>query len=855
MDLFFKTMLPFVKRPHSEANFTYRFLIILDSSMPNTDSKKPDTRINKSSLNTIADPAFTVDKELNITFFNRAAEKMIGIKRWNIVGKKCYDIFQTNICHSSCALKQAFHLSEKIVSHNVSLKNRQNIDLNIIAYSTAFFDDENEFDGGVEIFHESFDQKQDHYQNNLSDSILESIVEGAFSVDHNWTITSFNRAAEEMTGVHRSDAIGKKCYDVLRADICKSSCALRQSIETGRDVTNFKVTIRDIEGDIIPIKVSATALRNEKFEVIGGVETFCNASAIEKLRQDISLSDSILESITSGAFSVDHNWSITSFNRAAEEMTGVHRNDAIGKKCYEVFRADICNSSCALKQSMESGRDLQNLKVTIKTSEGDKLPIRVNTCVLHNEDRGIIGGVETFHDDSTIEELRRDLSLSDYILDSIGDGAFTVDKDGYITSFNRAAEQITGFSKDDALGKKCSDVLKASICKDSCALKQSIETDEEVTNLQTSITNKDGLMVPINVTTSALRDEDGKVIGGVETFRDCSIVEELRKEINEQYTFQDIISKNHKIRNLFTILPNIAKSDSTVLIEGPSGSGKELFARAIHDLSERTGRYVALNCAALPDTLLESELFGYKKGAFTGAKTDKPGRFALAEGGTIFLDEVGDISPALQLRLLRVLQEKEYEPLGSTSTVKADVHVIAATNRDLEKLVDEGSFRRDLFFRLNVIKITLPPLAERKEDIPILVDHFIQKFNKLKQKNIEFASPEVIRLLMRHDFPGNIRELENIIEYSFAMCHEGVIGINCLPEGLADPKQERTKHNKAASKSVTPLSNAEAGAILAALQKFDGNRVQTADYLGVEKTTLWRKMKKYQIVFPVKKKK
>ncbi|MBW1848566.1 MAG: sigma 54-interacting transcriptional regulator, partial [Deltaproteobacteria bacterium] len=184
-----------------------------------------------------------------------------------------------------------------------------------------------------------------------------------------------------------------------------------------------------------------------------------------------------------------------------------------------------------------------------------------------------------------------------------------------------------------------------------------------------------------------------------------------------------------------------------------------------------------------------------------------------------------------------------------------DVRVIAATNRDLEKLVEEGGFRRDLFFRLNVIKITLPSLAERKEDIPILVDHFIHKFNNLKQKNIEFASPEVIRLLMRHDFPGNIRELENIIEYSFVMCHEGVIGVACLPEGFAEPEQEQAKQNQATSESATPLSNAEAGTILAALQKFEGHRGKTAAFLGVEKTTLWRKMKKYQIVFPVGKKK
>ncbi|MEN8258417.1 MAG: sigma 54-interacting transcriptional regulator [Thermodesulfobacteriota bacterium] len=820
--------------------------------MDNTSLPKPDTRFTISSLNSIVDPAFTVDKDFNITSFNRAAEKITGIKRWDVVGQKCYDVFQSNICKSSCALKQSLKLGEKIVSHNIAIIAHE-VEVPVIAYSTALYDEEGEFKGGAETFRENSGSAE-QCRNNLSDSILESIADGAFSVDKNWRITSFNKSAEEITGIHRSDALGKKCYEVFKADICMSSCALKQSIETGRDVTNLKVTIQDIEGDKIPIMVTTSVLRNENFEVIGGVETFRDISTLEKMRQNISLSDSVLDSIADGAFSVDHDWVITSFNKAAEDITGVHRSEAIGMKCHEVFKADICKSSCALKKSMETGLDVHDLKVTIKDIEGDKVPIRVNTCVLRNEEGEIIGGVETFRDTSAIEGLRKELSLSDCILDSIGDGAFTVDKNWLITSFNRAAEHITGFKRRHAIGKKCYDVFKANICKDSCVLKQSMETGEEVTNLKVTITNKDGQLVPINVTTSALRDDDGVAIGGVETFRDCSAMEELRKEITDNYSFQDIISKNHKIKNIFAILPNIAKSDSTVLIEGPSGSGKELFAKAIHNLTERPGTYVALNCAALPDTLLESELFGYKKGAFTGAKADKPGRFALAEGGTIFLDEIGDISPALQLKLLRVLQEKEYEPLGGTTTVKADVRVVAATNKNLKELADEGLFREDLFFRLNVIKIALPPLSARREDIPILVDHFIHKFNTLKQKNIESASAEVINILMRHDFPGNIRELENIIEYTFVLCHGGQIDVDCLPEGLRDPVHEQPLTSMA-GETATPLSNAEAGTILAALQKFNGNRGKTAAHLGVEKTTLWRKMKKYQIDFPVGKKK
>jgi len=432
------------------------------------------------------------------------------------------------------------------------------------------------------------------------------------------------------------------------------------------------------------------------------------------------------------------------------------------------------------------------------------------------------------------------------ILDSVADGVFTINEKGEITFFNRAAEEITGFTKEEALGHNCFDIFRANICQTNCALKETIKTGREIINLPINIINKDGKELPVSVSTAVLRDEKGSIIGGVETFRDLSAIEELRKELRQQYTFQDIVSKNHTIQEIFQILPDIAESDSTVLIQGPSGSGKELFAKAIHNLSLRKDKpFVKVNCGALPDNLLESELFGYVKGAFTDAKKDKPGRFALADGGTIFLDEIGDMSPALQVKLLRVLQDREYEPLGGTSTVRVDVRIVAATNKELVALVQSGQFRDDLYYRLNVVKIDLPSLSRRREDIPLLVEHFAEKFNRKTGKNISGVSHKAMSLLMRYDFPGNIRELENIIEHAFVMCKGDVIERRHFPLDLIERSKEAFLEEKEVDR---PLQRSEAESIRQALERNRGNRLRTARELGVDRSTLWRKIKKYGIV-------
>jgi len=443
--------------------------------------------------------------------------------------------------------------------------------------------------------------------------------------------------------------------------------------------------------------------------------------------------------------------------------------------------------------------------------------------------------------DTGIEKHQRDV-----ILDSINEGVFTVDPDWRITSFNKAAEKITGVSRGDSIGRYCSEVFHANICESNCALRQTFETGKSNVNVTAYIVNNKGFRIPIRISTAILKNDKGEVIGGVETFQDLSQVERLQKELKDKHTFEDIVGRSPAMMNLFNILPQISESDSTVLIEGSSGTGKELFARAIHNMSNRKKkRFVAVNCAALPDTLLESEFFGYKAGAFTDAKKDKPGRFLLADGGTIFLDEIGDISPALQVRLLRVLQERSVEPLGATEPIKIDVRVIVATNKDLSQLVQEGKFREDLFYRIKVIHLKMPTLKERKEDIRLLVDHIIEKYNRLQGKNITDISVEAMSRLIEYDYPGNVRELENIIEQAFVLCRGDIIELHHLPAELRSDML--SSEDRSSSMSLLEM---EKNLIAGKLRLYGGNRKLTARELGIDVSTLYRKILKMNIDVP-----
>jgi len=550
--------------------------------------------------------------------------------------------------------------------------------------------------------------------------------------------------------------------------------------------------------------------------------------------------------VTDAIFTVNSKWELSSFNKAAENLFALKSEDVLGKNCHEIFGNDIrfAELFSSLCPSISAGQIVTDFNLVIENPEKNTLSAVLATAVpIPGQNGTSSGAVVIFQDASSSYMCNR------MILDSIADGVFTVDRNWKITSFNAAAETITGWKKEDAIGKFCGDVFHSSICGKSCAIAQSLYSGKPVPNRSITIGNIDGSRIPVSICASPLTDHEGNIIGGVETFRDLSAITMLQKQLSKSYTFDEIISKSSSMQRIFSILPEIARSPSTVLILGESGTGKELVARAIYHASTRNDKpFVTVNCGALPETLLESELFGYKAGAFTDAKQNKEGRFAAAEKGTLFLDEIGDIPQSLQVKLLRVLQNRVYEPLGSNVSVKADVRIITATNRDLQELVNQGQFREDLFYRLNVVKIHLPPLRERMEDVPILIDHFIKQYSAQQGKDIVGISSGALNLLMRYNYPGNIRELENIIEYAFILCEGGFIQPEHLPEPFAVPAtRKEASEEKNIKQGLQSLEEIEKQAIYMTLERNNWKRMATCRELGISKDTLRRKIDRYKL--------
>jgi PAS domain S-box-containing protein len=425
------------------------------------------------------------------------------------------------------------------------------------------------------------------------------------------------------------------------------------------------------------------------------------------------------------------------------------------------------------------------------------------------------------------------------LFEHLAEGIFTIDTRWRITSFNRRAERITGYRREEVLGRHCWEIFRSDLCETGCPLRTTLERGVTRLDQDVRMVGKGGRRFTVLVNTAVVRDGAGRVVGAVESFRP---LEGLETPVGEpgRRAFADIVGASEPMRRLFRMLPDLAASEANVLIQGESGTGKELFARAIHHHSpRRNGPFVAVNCSALAESLLESELFGHEKAAFTGAVTSKVGRFELAKGGTLFLDEIGDLKPALQVKLLRVLEQRVFERVGGTRLIPMQARIISATNRDLKQALRDGSMREDLFYRLRTVPLTIPPLRERREDIPLLVEHFIAKFNALYGKQVRAVDPKVMRLFMDYPWPGNVRELERVMEHAFVFVKGPVIFLSNLP-ALEEFLAERSP----SPPGEPPEQQDQRRAILEALRRSGGRRAEAARLLGISRTSLWRRMKR-----------
>ena len=538
-----------------------------------------------------------------------------------------------------------------------------------------------------------------------------------------------------------------------------------------------------------------------------------------------------VNALADGIIITDEHLKIINFNQAILRITGFSPDELMGKEIKEIlpYFEKIDNRVISAVETEMKTREGMTIKVLVSVNPVKSPEGKTNQHLF------VIRNI--FEYLFLLKQLIQERNFKEAILESILDGVFTVDSQFRITSFNKAAENITGYKKEEVLGKNCSEVMRSPDA-DARPLRKTLETGENVSNYEMEIITKNGKRIPVSVNTAILYDEKGEVIGGVETFRDMSEIVRLRNEVRHRFSFGNIIGKSDCMQIIYDKLEVISVTDSNVLIEGETGTGKDLIARTIHYNSMRKDKpFVKINCAAIPENLLESELFGYKKGAFTGAVMDKMGKFEAADGGTIFLDEIGDMPLSLQAKILRVIEEKEFERLGEVKSRKVDVRVIAATNRPLKELVEQGKFRLDLYYRLNVVRIKLPALRERAEDIPLLLDHFIEVFNKKFNKKVKGVEQRVMDFLLDYSWPGNVRELENVIEHAMIHARGDLIRFDNLPDYLFEEGES----------DAVSLEDIEREHILRVLKSVNNNKTLASKILGISRSTLWRKLKELNI--------
>ncbi|MBD3346800.1 MAG: PAS domain S-box protein [Chitinivibrionales bacterium] len=707
--------------------------------------------------------------------------------------------------------------------------------------------------------------------------LFENANDIIYTIDLEGNFTSANAAASSTYGYSPQEIVTVNMSQIIHEDfLATARSKVKEKLRSNEATYPYELLTISKDGEHIWVEVSTRLIRNHHGKPVGIQGIARNIT--DRKRAEIELKESetrfretaetipavISEMDMEMKFTYVNKWGLDLFGFTEQDLKdGFSASDVLPPQSQETALEDFGN--------VMSG-DFGNAKeYTMKTKTGETVYALVNSSPIIKNNKS--AGMRSCLIDITAKKKTQDLlRLSEEkfrgIFRKSPIGIAILTHDGTILDKNAAFEVIfNNHGFDHKTGPLFSVLEPGAENMDSLARGKEIHFESECDPEYCSVDNGERHFCEWHITPlgSSNNAKSTTLLAQVQDITDRKLAEQarlksvqdaaekanklvkdLKKELRESHRFYNMVSRSPLMKEIFDILPEVAQTNATVLVTGESGTGKELIARSLHEQGPRKNKpFIAINCSALPDNLLESELFGYKAGAFTDAKKDKPGKFTLAENGTIFLDEIGDISPAMQVKLLRVLQEKMFEPLGGTRTIKADVRVIAATNKDLQKMVRKGEFREDLYYRIKVLNIKLPPLRERRCDIPLLCDHFINLFNSRYHKEIQQLSDESRDALMAHDFPGNIRELENVIEHAFIFCKSPTITVNHLPDEFRNREDERKTAKTLAE--VRDFKDLEKVYIKSVLTEFDWNKTLAAKKLGIHKATLFRKLKQLGI--------
>jgi PAS domain S-box-containing protein len=557
----------------------------------------------------------------------------------------------------------------------------------------------------------------------------------------------------------------------------------------------------------------------------------------------------------SGVLALSPSFSLMSLNQAARQILGCERVPGDYWPLERLFSDRYLEEAQAkVKDALQNGHPHKNITGSMVHSNGKTIPCHYSAIPLFEKSNKIIGVILNFRGlvlrRPPVAHYRARQQLAymprltyQKLVDELPEGLLTIDSKWRITNFNQAATDITGYSRQEVMGKKCWEIFRSAKCHKNCPVRLAMDQSKAQTDLEIITLTRSGQHQNLIVNIGLFKDNHGAIAGAVETFRPVNNTQPTG--IQEEQVIDGIIGKSPIMQSLFNKLPDVAASDTNVLISGESGTGKEIISRAIHDLSHRRHQpFVAVNCAALSETLLESELFGHEKGAFTGADQERIGRFELVGKGTLFLDEIGELRPDLQVKLLRVIEQRSFERVGGNRMIKFEGRIISATNQDLHGARSNNQLREDLYYRLRTVPITIPPLRDRLEDIPVLVELFLKKFNKRTGKCVRSIDPKIMRMFMNYSWPGNVRELERCIEHAFVFVQGPVIFERHLP----DPQEFRQSGAVNKEPFHFGLNSHDKESIVWALTKAAGRRQIAAELLGISRTSMWRRMKNYGLL-------